>query len=139
MYTVFAFYYLHNEFEVAGHAGCTYLYECLLLQLDYGFREAPSYLGPGAPLRFDQTGLSAFIPFLYGFSYNLLIILILIAIISGIVIDSFGARRESREQTRSLMENECFMCGLSRTSKPKPGPVVANTSFENVGIVCTCS
>eukprot|EP01052_Picozoa_sp_SAG31_P022955 SAG31_NODE_1856_length_7063_cov_3.328403_2_plen_290_part_00 len=115
LYTVFGFTHLHDEFEVGGHAGCSALYECLLMQLDYGFREAPSFNGPGAPIRADAEGFVAIVPFLFNFSYNLLIILILIAIISGIVIDSFGARRERDQLTKDMLANECFICALTRT------------------------
>eukprot|EP01050_Picozoa_sp_SAG11_P006270 SAG11_NODE_479_length_9108_cov_3.699856_7_plen_296_part_00 len=115
LYTVFGFTHLHDEFEVGGHAGCSALYECLLMQLDYGFRDAPSFNAPGAPIRQDVDGFVAIVPFLFDFSYNLLINLILIAIITGIVIDSFSARRESDQLTKDRLANECFICALSRT------------------------
>ena len=51
LYSVVGFLFLHEQYEVDGKIGCNWLYECLLIHLDYGFRSAPSYVGAGAPLQ----------------------------------------------------------------------------------------
>lgn len=66
--------------EVDGKIGCNWLYECLLIHLDYGFRSAPSYVGEGAPLRctgdnqYPECGYSVLeniSPFVFDFTCTL--------------------------------------------------------------------
>jgi len=74
-------------------SGCSSLQECLLAHLDYGFRSM----------------------FVFDYIYNLIVILILAAIVSGIIIDAFSSMRaELQAQTDDQMNN-CFICSINRS------------------------
>ena len=100
IYTVFGFLFFNNQYSITGQEGCENLLTCYMLHLDYGLRDAPTFDMPGASVYtkiYQQGTLWSYAPWLFSFSYNLAIILILVAIISGIIIDSFGAMRESMD------------------------------------------
>merc|ERR1712196_682586 len=54
------------------------------------------------------------IPFLFNVLYYLFVILILSAIISGIIIDSFGELRGRNAEIQEDINDKCFICDLSR-------------------------
>ena len=51
---------------------------------------------------------------LWDFSYNWLFIYILLAIITGIVIDAFGGLRDEKDAAEDDLKNVCFVCSLAR-------------------------
>ena len=51
---------------------------------------------------------------LYQFSYYLIVITVLLNVIFGIIIDTFGELRTVAESKRASMENACFICGVDR-------------------------
>jgi len=85
-------------------AGCATLIECLMGHFDYGFRSAPVWHDP----MLDSAR------FLFDYLYNLLIILIMASIISGIIIDSFSELKEKQEEVVDAMTSSCFICALSQ-------------------------
>merc|ERR1712232_1036990 len=86
-------------------AGCATLMECLRVHWDYGFRSAPVWGGPLlTPTRF-----------IYDYTYNLMVILIMAAIISGIIIDSFSEKKEEQKSLQDDLDSKCFICSLSKS------------------------
>lgn len=75
-------------------------------QLDYGLR--------GPPV-FDEYDSYFGWKIFYDTSYQILIIVIMVAIITGIIIDTFGALRENKNFIDADMLNVCFICSLERT------------------------
>ena len=47
-------------------------------------------------------------------SYNLLINLIMTAVVSGIIIDSFSAMRTHVDEVQRDQRDKCFVCGIER-------------------------
>ncbi|CAE8725672.1 unnamed protein product [Polarella glacialis] len=86
-------------------SGCTNLLECLIAHLDYGFRSGPVWSGP------ELTWWK----FAFDYLYNLVVILILAAIISGIIIDTFANMRADLQAKNDDQQNNCFMCGINRS------------------------
>merc|ERR1711959_411070 len=85
-------------------SGCATLLECLMGHFDYGFRSAPVW--GSAKLTYVRFGFDYF--------YNLLVILIMAAIISGIIIDTFADLKEKQSEVFEAMESQCFICSLSK-------------------------
>merc|ERR1712194_328649 len=86
-------------------SGCADLLECLKAHWDYGFRSAPVWGSP--KLTYTR--------FAYDYTYNLLIILIMAAIISGIIIDTFTGLKEENEAIEEDQASKCFVCSLSKS------------------------
>eukprot|EP00736_Rhodelphis_marinus_P011999 Rmarinus@m.12901 len=97
------------EFGDAGPFNDNML-QWVLSHWDYGLRSAPLRSNP------ETLGF-----FLFGLSYFLLVVLILGAIISGIIIDTFGELRDEKASKEDDMENVCFMCGLTRDTFDQRG------------------
>jgi len=88
-------------------SGCTSLSTCLLLHLDYGFRSGPVW-EDGPELTWWR--------FAFDYAYNLVVILILAAIISGIIIDTFANMRADLQAKNDDQQNNCFVCSINRSS-----------------------
>jgi len=82
--------------------GCKSLIQCLLAHLDYGFRSGPVWGSPDLTLW----------KFLFDYIYNMIVILILAAIISGIIIDTFAEMRSNLQFKNKEQGTKCFMCGI---------------------------
>ena len=52
--------------------------------------------------------------FVFDFSYYIIIGVILLNIIFGIIIDTFGALRDETNERAEELENLCFICGTKR-------------------------
>jgi len=72
---------------------------------DYGFRSAPVWGDESLDLN----------RFLFDYAYNLLIILIMASIISGIIIDSFSELKEAQQAVDEAMTSMCFICSLTQS------------------------
>jgi len=79
---------------------CQNMVECLYAHFDYGFRSAPVW----------QDENLNWIQFTFDYVYNLMIILILVAIISGIIIDTFADMRASANEMDEDQKGKCFIC-----------------------------
>jgi hypothetical protein len=86
-------------------SGCATLEECLKGHIDYGFRSAPVW---------GDASLDAS-RFLFDYLYNLLIILIMASIISGIIIDAFSELQENMNFINDEMSSKCFICSFSQS------------------------
>mmetsp|Transcript_104171 Transcript_104171/g.164527 ORF Transcript_104171/g.164527 Transcript_104171/m.164527 type:complete len:370 (+) Transcript_104171:1-1110(+) len=86
-------------------SGCESLLTCLVAHLDYGNRSAPVWASP--ELSWLMLG--------FDYLYNLFVILILAAIISGIIIDTFSSMRADLNSRTADQENFCFICYINRS------------------------
>ena len=59
---------------------------------------------------------------LWNFSFKLVVNVILVAIISGIIIDTFGEKRTKSEAIQEDTESKCFICNIP------------NEEFERAGV-----
>lgn len=74
--------------------------------LDFGFR--------GPPIFNSYEPKNAAGKYVFDISYQILIIFLLLAIVTGIIIDTFSQLRQAKEDVESNMENVCFVCNLRR-------------------------
>ena len=51
---------------------------------------------------------------LYDFGFKFLVPIIMLSIVKGIIVDTFGALREKDQDTTQDMESRCFICGLEK-------------------------
>eukprot|EP00002_Diphylleia_rotans_P013743 TRINITY_DN2677_c0_g2_i11.p1 TRINITY_DN2677_c0_g2~~TRINITY_DN2677_c0_g2_i11.p1 ORF type:complete len:2385 (+),score=429.24 TRINITY_DN2677_c0_g2_i11:3447-10601(+) len=105
IFTVIGYSSFRGDYEFdEGAVDCTNLWNCFLGHLDYGMRGAPVWIIESLDLKH----------YVFTMFYNILIILILVAIISGIIIDTFSAMRDEKMATEHDMANVCFMCSKGR-------------------------
>jgi hypothetical protein len=94
--------------------GCDTLMQCLQGHLDYGFRSAPVWFAFHGTT--ESLGMFAF-----NYAYNLLVILILAAVISGIIIDNFADMRTTLQETQDDMKSLCFICSTGKSTIERSG------------------
>jgi len=96
----------------------------------YGFPDSPDYefkgstynmfwqhldFGLSGPPLFNQYETAVPAKFLFDISYNLFIVVIMVAIITGIIIDTFADLRTERNAAiEDDIMNKCFICSLNR-------------------------
>lgn len=73
--------------------------------LDYGLR--------GPPI-FESYDDQATQKYIFDISYQIFIIVIMVAIITGIIIDTFSDLRSNKAEVEDDQQNVCFICGLGR-------------------------
>jgi hypothetical protein len=66
-----------------------------------------SYLNPSTN-KIDYNSL------VYAYSSNVLILILLVSIVSGIIIDTFANLREQENEIENDNENLCFICGKTK-------------------------
>jgi len=99
---------------------CTSLLQCFLTVLDDGLRA--NDIGANIePVRSpDITELSThfyviyYVTTIYSLAFWFIVCIILLNIIFGIIIDSFGELRLHRQMIQGKINNECFICGIDR-------------------------
>lgn len=74
--------------------------------LDFGLR--------GPPIFDSYAGQDAAGKYVFDISYQILIIVILVAIVTGIIIDTFSQLRSDKSDIEKDQLNVCFVCSLSR-------------------------
>jgi hypothetical protein len=95
----------------------------------YGFPDSPDYefsgttynmfwqhldFGLSGPPLFNQYKTAVPAKFLFDISYNLFIVVIMVAIITGIIIDTFADLRTERNAIEDDIMNKCFVCSMNR-------------------------
>lgn len=90
---------------------CGTLWNCIRTHFDYG------YLTPATWEALPLPGGGS----IWNFLFNLFIGMILTAIISGIIIDSFGERREQKNTIKEDNNGRCFICNINREEFERQG------------------
>ena len=97
-----------DEFE--GH--CSTLLMCIVTTLNNGLRSGGGIGDVLAPVSIWDD---SFYPrVLYDLMFFFVLIIIVLNLIFGVIIDTFGALREEKEEEEEVLKNSCFICGLRR-------------------------
>jgi len=111
IYTMIAFFYFSNMYNSPG-LDCASLFSCTVTTINYGIRsgggigdalDPPSYLDGGifwSRLVFDIT-------------FWILIVIIILNVVFGIILDTFGELRDEKTAIEEDIKNICFVCGIS--------------------------
>ena len=123
LYSVITIVFFPNQYGLAGHMACGDIISCFKLQIDYGLVNPPEWIGEGyidpyVGKFYEVTTYGYVLSILGGtafnFTYIILINLVLQAIISGLIIDTFGEMRAENEAIEDDIKERCFMCSIER-------------------------
>ena len=82
-----------------------------LFHWDYGFREGPVFAHSYSQNSYDNVHYwEVLVGWLFNVFYYIFILLILTAVVSGIIIDSFAELRAENKTISDDIRNNCFMC-----------------------------
>ena len=116
------FFYVEEFFtgDDAAIPACTSLLQCFITVLDDGLRanDIGSFV---EPIRSPDTSaldtryyVLFYMQSLYSLLFWFIVCIILLNVVFGIIIDSFGELRLHRQMIQGKIDNECFICGIDR-------------------------
>ena len=121
IYSVFTYMFFREKYGLGNFADddgtCSDLIDCFRLHVDFGLNSPPEwgerpfvYVG-GGPVEVLFGGL---LGSLYNLSYVVIINLILQAIYSTLIMDTFGEMREAADDLEDDCVSRCFICHIDR-------------------------
>ena len=93
---------------------------CLLTTFDRSFK---SDSGMGGFLVYPMNVADPMVPYGWGFKimrfvydnmFNALLMVVMLQLLAGIIIDTFGQLREQLNEYNEDLENSCFICGFDK-------------------------
>jgi len=109
VYAVIGFFVFRDAYKVVG-LSCETLYECLLTTIHFGIRSGG---GIGDVLLKPDFHSSEYLGrMIYDVSFFAVIIVILLNIVFGIILDTFGELREKRNAIEEDIRTRCFICNV---------------------------
>uniref|UniRef100_A0A915CC30 Inositol 1,4,5-trisphosphate receptor n=2 Tax=Parascaris univalens TaxID=6257 RepID=A0A915CC30_PARUN len=102
---------VHND-EDDKIWSCETLRMCIITTLNWGLRNGG---GIGDVLRNVPPNEDSFTPrILYDMAFFIVLIVIVLNLVFGVIIDTFGDLRAERNEKDDILKNTCFICGLER-------------------------
>lgn len=120
LYTIVNYKYFGNELVIELEDGSHYkpclgtLGECYFAHVNYGLRSGG---GIGERIRDMPMDLSVFsiLKFASILTFFLVVNLMILQMVFGIVVDTFGALRDEKQDKEKILKDTCFVCGLDRS------------------------
>uniref|UniRef100_A0A671MXC6 Ryanodine receptor 2-like n=1 Tax=Sinocyclocheilus anshuiensis TaxID=1608454 RepID=A0A671MXC6_9TELE len=114
LYTVVAFnffrkFYNKSEDGEPVDMKCDDMLSCYMFHMYVGVRAGG---GIGDEIEDPAGDEFEFYRIIFDITFFFFVIVILLAIIQGLIIDSFGELRDQQEQVKEDMETKCFICGI---------------------------
>lgn len=119
-YYFFWQYFVDSTAENSLHVGhyCDSLYMCYVTVFDQTNKE-PGGVGSYLDFFNENATFENDYRALYDITFKILVPIIMLSIVKGIIVDTFGALREEDQQKTEDMESRCFICGIERESFDK--------------------
>lgn len=112
IYAVLGFAFFRVDYAERACIGS--VWQCFLFHLDHGLRAGG---GVGEHLSHQSYGGEHFASrLLFDLSFFLFVIVVIIAIVSGIIIDAFGELRDEKNSVMDNQQNRCFICDTDSVS-----------------------
>jgi hypothetical protein len=129
-YFFFWQWFVDAKAEDSLHVGhyCDSLYMCYVTVFDETNKEPG---GVGSYLDFFDEEAAFKDPYrpIYDITFRLVVPIIMLSIVKGIIVDTFGALRELEQEKTEDMESRCFVCGIERDSFDK---IQSKTFLEHI-------
>lgn len=123
VFSIWAFQYLRDQYtstENLNDSFCTELLICFLYTFDFTFKSNGGIGSQLDSLRGNYIADHPELPkytatrFFFDNLFTIVIVIIMITIVAGIIIDTFGLLRDNENSKLKDMERICFMCGLNK-------------------------
>jgi len=90
---------------------CETTYDCFLYTFDFTFKANGGIGGQLDDIYERPAGSYAYGRFLFDNLFNLILAVVMISIVAGIIVDTFGSLREDANEKNQDMRENCFICG----------------------------
>ena len=101
--------------DVYGEGFCDSVFICWVTAIDSSFKEDGALGGFTAPAYEAKPGNDSYIlmKFFFDNLYFIVIMVIMINILAGIIIDTFGTLRQELDNYIDDLKNVCYICGFN--------------------------
>jgi len=108
-YSMIGFYFFRDMYDLAG-VDCSSVFSCTVNTIDNGIRNGG---GIGDALGTVDWLDTRFVGrWFFDISFYIVIIIIILNVVFGIILDTFGALRDEKNEVEEEMRNKCFVCGI---------------------------
>ena len=109
VFAVFAYLYLSNFYEGGENLSNATIFQCLLTTINMGLRGglADAMGNPDSMDTYWQR-------YTFDILFHLIIIILLMSVLFGIIIDTFGKLRDERTELYDKINNACYVCDQTR-------------------------
>lgn len=112
IYSIFGFLFFRDKFVVNDESACESIFQCLVTVVNYGLRSGGGIGDILLPPRWTDAGTLLRVS--YDSTFFFVVIVLLLNIIFGIIIDTFGELRALNKAIEFDIKNKCFICGMDR-------------------------
>jgi len=117
VYSMLSFFVFRTDFP---DSDCSSFLECFVFVLSNGYR----YSG-GIGTAMDTVPYGPTAHFIgrvaFDITYFFIVVVIFTAIVSGMIIDAFGAIRDRRAQSKEQLNSKCFVCSIDEATFERHG------------------
>lgn len=110
IYAVIGFFFINSSYTAAG-LDCATIYQCFFTTLVFGVENGGGIGGWFSYVPWSDTSLF-FGRFFFDFTFYILIILLILNMVFGIIVNTFGALRDARREIEDDMNSKCFICSI---------------------------
>ena len=111
IFSLFAFQFFHEDFN----ENCESVIMCFLNVFNFTFKAnggIGGWLDENAEV--EVRGEYTWGIVLFDNLANIILLIIMVSIVAGMIIDTFGSLREKEEEKNEDLQEKCFICGLSK-------------------------
>jgi len=110
-FTMISFWYFSIYYTGDGLA-CTSLWTCFVTTLSYGIRSGGGIADVLDPADYFDGGIY-WARYVFDIAFWIVIIIIILNVVFGIILDTFGALRDEKAEIEEEIKTKCFICGIS--------------------------
>jgi hypothetical protein len=110
IFSTWAYFFFYGYYNPDSNLHCDSLLGCFFSTLNVGVRSG-AIADPTDPIEHTDYTLRL----LFDMLFFIIVIVILLNIVFGIIVDTFGQLRDERNEVESDINNVCFVCGEERS------------------------
>ena len=125
VYSSIGFFFLNDTFSSDDGPYCTTAFSCFMNTLNLGLRNGGGIGDAIQTQPYDPADVGLFVwRIVFDMSFFIIMIILLLNLIFGMIIDSFGELRDQKTSNDEDQKNVCFICGIERSEFER------HTSYE---------
>jgi len=109
-FTLIAYIYFYEDYG----GNCETTLHCFLYTFDYTFKANGGIGGRLVEVTQTPPGGIKMGRFFFDNIFNIIIVIVVVSIVAGIIIDTFGSLREKDNEMKMDVQEICFICGFDR-------------------------